>query len=1195
VPTINHRPGLTACSLWFITIWLICLTAPQAAAQSADEVALRALVDKFFAAYQNKDIDAMMSLWSPKSPDLAFARKEIEATLATLGKIKVNNLVVRRVTAAGTTATVQMSAQVDLMDARAPRQSGGPGKLNRTFHFTAGAGGWTIWQYVPSEEELAERVAASNGEQEARVCLDGAGELLTPELDKALLAKANQFLQQGAFKRALTILQLTVEAASRIDDVLSLATALRGLGVARDSLGDLQQALDCYDRALPLYQRIADNLGVAKTLNGLGNVQQHLGNYSESIQRYKESLKISQDLADNVMIAGVLGNLGMSLKVQANFQEAIECYERALNIAKEIGDRPGIARNLGNIAGVQTDRGEYEEALRNYESSLAMEESLGDRISMGRVIRNIGVVEGQRGNRERALKRFEESLRIAEEGGDKFGIAYALNSIAITRSIEGDQPRALESYQRCLKIMEEMGNKAGMATALGNIGILHNKQGNYPQALEYGRRSLAISTQIGDKPNIASQLTNIGVAYTNEGSYEPALEYLERSLKLEEEIDDRRGMASSMLNISNALVGTRSYDRALQYAQRSLGIARTIGAQGDAGDALSAIAAIRISNGAYADAIDAGRESVSIAVRVGDPDSLAKALTTLGKAYRAVGTVDSARECFARAIEVVEQMRGQVVGPEQERLRFLGSRVEPYHAMADLLVEQGHPPTALEFAERARARTLIEVLQAGRLGATKAMSEEEKAREQSLYSALVSLNTQITREKLHKDPDQNRLTLLADKLQKARLEYEGFQTDLYATHPSLKVQRGRMEIPDLAEARAVLPDTSTAVLEFLVLEERAYLFVIAVAPTPRGRPTLRVYTIHAGRKEISDLVDDFRKRLAGRYPGVRTAARKMYGLLLGPARAELHRKTTLCVVPDGSLWDVPFQCLITDAGRYLLQDSAVFYAPSISALLQMGKASQSVPTPKKPGATAAQPGPAAEHTSDPGTSSERPERSLLAIGDPSLSARTAEAVFATHRDETLDALPDAELEVKALAQIYGPQRSMILIGPAAQEQTVKAEAPHYRVLHFATHGILDDRNPMYSHLVLSQNADDSRQDGLLEAWEIMNLDLSARLAVLSACQTGRGQVTAGEGLIGMAWAFFVAGVPTTVVSQWKVESASTSQLMIAFHQNLVFRRDTSGRRLSTSQALRLAQLKLLESPAYSHPFYWAGFVVMGKN
>jgi len=157
---------------------------------------------------------------------------------------------------------------------------------------------------------------------------------------------------------------------------------------------------------------------------------------------------------------------------------------------------------------------------------------------------------------------------------------------------------------------------------------------------------------------------------------------------------------------------------------------------------------------------------------------------------------------------------------------------------------------------------------------------------------------------------------------------------------------------------------------------------------------------------------------------------------------------------------------------------------------------------------------------------------------------------------------------------------------------VKKEAANYRILQLATHGVLNNVNPMYSHIVLSQSAGDTKEDGLLEAWEIMDLDLKAELVVLSACDTARGRIGAGEGVIGLTWAFFVAGSPTTVVSQWSVESESTTDLMLNFHRNLKSAAEARSA-MTKAEALRHAQLQLLRTKRYQHPFFWAGFVIVG--
>ncbi|MGH9902175.1 MAG: CHAT domain-containing protein, partial [Pyrinomonadaceae bacterium] len=258
------------------------------------------------------------------------------------------------------------------------------------------------------------------------------------------------------------------------------------------------------------------------------------------------------------------------------------------------------------------------------------------------------------------------------------------------------------------------------------------------------------------------------------------------------------------------------------------------------------------------------------------------------------------------------------------------------------------------------------------------------------------------------------------------------------------------------------------------------------------------------------------------------------------------------------LWETPFQALRSREGRFLIQTAAVSYAPSLTVLREIVR-------------------------------SRRPHSAttLLAMGNPKLDGQTVARSKNVLMSAGLEPLPEAERMVKGLARLYGAKASRVYVGADAREEVLKAESGDYRVLQLATHGVLNNANPMYSHVVLAQG-DDAREDGLLEAWEIMRMDLQADLAVLSACETARGRIGAGEGVIGLSWALFVAGTPTTVVSQWKVESSSTTELMLEFHRGL-----KAG--ATKSEALRRAALKLMADKRHDHPFYWAGFIVVGDG
>jgi CHAT domain-containing protein len=487
--------------------------------------------------------------------------------------------------------------------------------------------------------------------------------------------------------------------------------------------------------------------------------------------------------------------------------------------------------------------------------------------------------------------------------------------------------------------------------------------------------------------------------------------------------------------------------------------------------------------------------------------------------------------------------------------------------MVELLIAQNNPDGALNYAERAKARVLLDVLSSGRINITKAMTGEEQEQERHLNGQLVAFNSQLYREKLRLHPDPTRLAALEDQLQRARLDFEAFQINLYAAHPELKARRGEATTLRLEDVGALLPDAGAALLEFAVADQKTYLFVLTKSATV----SVSVYPLEIKRQDLADRVERFRQMLStadNRFP---KPARELYDLLIKPAAAQVQGKTRLLIVPDGALWELPFQVLQTPRNRYLIDDHTISYAPSLTVLREMIKA----------------------HHMKEARSLAAPR--LLAMGNPALGDQPPARAEAASMAE-FDPLPEAERQVRALARVYGPDHSQIYVGPAASEEQFKSRAQDYDILHLATHGILDDRSPMYSHLLLAPTPGATQEDGVLEARELMKLDLRADLAVLSACETARGRVSRGEGMIGLTWALFVAGAPTTVVSQWKVRSDSTAQLMIEFHRRL--RSDPArppgpARPNSVAEALRAAALKLKRDGRYQHPFHWAGFVVVG--
>ncbi len=795
-------------------------------------------------------------------------------------------------------------------------------------------------------------------------------------------------------------------------------------------------------------------------------------------------LAVEKDLVD-VELCNALSELGTQQRAQSQFGETIRTFTLLERLAEQIDYKLAIAFAERGLAISHAELSDYGSALENFQKSLAIVEELGSKIQIASNLNNLGIVYRRQGNYNRALQYFQKSLAISEAIADKGGIALTMNNIGSVYYFQGNSTLAMEYYQKSLAMKEALIGAAprsnGMLISIGstltNIGNVYDSQGDYTKAIEYYQKAQAQDEQVGDKVMLVNTLNDLATANVMQGDFQSATENYQKSLAQAESIGFKFGVGEALGNIGSLNIKQGDYKKALQLAERAAAIDREGGLR----------------------------------------ENLWQALTVVGKAHRALNQPDQARSAFDEAIATIESIRADIIGGEQAEQGYFEDKLSPYQAMVDLLVAESRNDEALAYAERSKARALLDVLNSGRINVTKAMTVGEQDQERTLTGRLFSLNSQITREGASPQSDPARLAALKADLQKARLDHEAFQATLYAAHPELKIRRGQAQPVTMQEAAELLPDAHSAMLEYVVTDDKTYLFVLTRETGADGgaksvavtspTPALKVYTLDIKRKDLTDRAEAFRQQLALRDLRFSQSARALYDLLLKPARAQLQGKNQLIIVPDAALWQLPFQALQPASNRYLLEDAAIAYAPSFTVLHEMTKLHKRA-TPDAPASL-----------------------TLLAIGNPALGRQTLERLRVANRDEKLDPLPEAEKEARTLGQLYGSDHSKVYIGSEAREDRVKAEAGKFTILHLATHGILDDASPMYSHLVLSQGEGDTSEDGLLETWEMMNLDLQADLVVLSACETARGRVADGEGVIGMSWALFVAGCPTAMVSQ----------------------------------------------------------------
>lgn len=868
----------------------------------------------------------------------------------------------------------------------------------------------------------------------------------------------------------------------------------------------------------------------------------------------QELLARSPNLIGSELAFAVLDHAHQA-RGRGQLKQSLAIAQLALGIAERANAGSAQARALVDVGLGHYDQGEIQESMEWFQKSMAVSESIHDDRSVARALNNIGNVYKEEGEFELASDCFRKNLSIGDTLHDDQVIFTAVGNLGNISIDRGDYVQALAYLKRAAELADSFHDPRAKALVFINTGQAFERQGDYSQAEAYAQRALELAEPAGDRLKAAVALLNLGTANQFQGDLGKAQRNYERSLAISKEINDKLHASVNLTHLGSLYATRKDYAKAITLYQQSLQVQDELAAQEDMAATLLDIAQVDNDKGDFQHALEAAARAQDLARSGGFIQPVWRIHLQTGTAYRGLNQLPKAEAEFATAISIIEDMRTRVAGDESEQAGFFGERLEPYSRMIELLASDGRDARAFEYAEQAKARALVDVLRAGRNQLDSVLTAEEKQRDRNFRTQLASLNMQVMRDARASGTAGH--TALQSKLDDTRLQYAAFQTNLYVAHPEIKTQRGEMD-PIRAEQAQQLAGPHAAFVEFTVTSNKLFIFL---SSDVAGK--VRVFSQAIGEDELRERVEQFRRQLANRDLQFRATARRLYQLVLGPAGPFLKGKDKVILVPDGVLWELPFQALVDPAGRYLLDDAAVSYAPSLTAL----KAMMEVKKVRK---------------SAPG------KTQLLAMGNPAWGTGEVERVKAVYRDQEFGNLPQAETEVQQLGQIYGAGRSHVYIGREARESRFKAEAADSKILHLATHGILNNASPLYSYLLLSGDSNGNSEDGLLEARELLQMKLHAELAVLSACETARGRVGAGEGMIGLSWALFVSGVPTTVLSQWKVESESTSRLMVAFHQN----RQKS---MSEGEALRAAALAVRKDPAFQHPFYWAPFIVIGAG
>lgn len=861
------------------------------------------------------------------------------------------------------------------------------------------------------------------------------------------------------------------------------------------------------------------------------------------------ALDASSDLVTPALVQSLQAK-GRELRNSGDPEGSLRAFRQAQRIAERLGDRALLARTRYLIGDHHLDRSDFEAAEAELRASFALYAELGDAQGQARALTLTGVSLKQRGRFDEALVLYERALALAEAAKEDETTARVLLSTGTLHMDRGDYATALQLFERAMALVPP--GKGNPSAAVFNIGVIHELQGDLNLALDFYRRALALDRADGHLIEQAYDLFGVGMMLLRKGRWEEGHRAVAEAIEVFERTGAKKELVDVENDLATVLLRAGRVAEAAPHAARSLAVAETIGNDVGILDALVRNAEVALARG---DA-DLARRLSERAVSIAEPLALLRGIqqsqTALGDALVALGQRSDARKAYGMAIDASLRQREHVAGGAIEQQRFFEQRLRPFHGLLGVQVEEGRLEQALDVAEKARARVLTDLVRSGHVLVTSRMTDAERVEEQALEERLATLNTRAS------EASGEAGRLLQAEISQARLRLDAFRSKLYAAHPEMRMARGDSDVIPFVRAKALAADERALVAVYVVTERTTYLFTLAADSAAGRETTLRLHRIDMSERELAGRVAGFRRLLAARDLSAIEEARRLGDLLLAPIRAELAGTTRLVIVPDGELWELPFQALRMRDGRYLVDQAAIVYAPSLTAF-------EALRERVSVGAVA--------------------RFELLALGNAT-PPRAASV--------TLPRLPQAERQARALGHLFPPTQRTILVGDAASEAAVKREAARYRLLHVAAHGFVDDVSPMYSWLALSPSPAE-KEDGRLEAREVINLRLDADLTVLSACETGRGHVASGEGMIGLSWAFLIAGSANVLVSQWRVDADSTERLMLDFYRRASSAEAGASGPLDFAEALRASTLALKQEPVYRHPFYWAAFRLVGSG
>jgi CHAT domain-containing protein/Tfp pilus assembly protein PilF len=950
---------------------------------------------------------------------------------------------------------------------------------------------------------------------------------------------------------AFLVAQLQYDYAKETGFTKEMGIALNTQGVSFAIRGEYSMAIDSYLKSIEIYEEIGFKKGISSSFNNLGVIYKNKGSFEMAIDYYSKSLKIDQETKNERQIPSTLNNIGTIYSIQGDYSLANDYYLKSLKLREKIGDKKGIASSLNNIGNVYKNQASYEKALEIYFQSLKITEEIGDKRGIATLFQGIGIVHKNQGNYALAIDYYFKSLEIRKEIGDKKGVASSMINIGNVYAIQGIYPPAIDYLSKSLEINVEVGYNLGVASSLMNLGVTYYLQKDYANATENFSKSLSHHQKMGDKIGTAMTLNNIGNVYREQGNFSKANEHYLTSLDINKELGDKQAIAVCYNNLGTNFYYQEEYNKVISHCLHS----------------------------------------ISTAQDVGDTKTIKDACMVLLPTYIILDSIREASKLanLLRDMRLEDLQHNYSIFSEQQKEMYFATMVSDFNLLYDFAIRY---PSLNKQAENSFDNSLL----------TKGLLLKSSI---GMRTIILSSGDSLLTEKY--------FDWIAYKRRIAKAYAEGgdiFKMEERAEELEKELVKGSQEFSDIKkvhelnwkDVQSSLKEDEAAIefVRFTHQEDyrndssKIQLYAALIIDSDCEHPSMvRLFEEPELEKILGTFPGNNLSYIEQVYGSKENTKSQLYDLIWKPMENTLTDAKKVYVSPVGMLHKISFAALAKEKDIYLCDLYDVELKSSTGKIV----------------------------TEDPNSFMLDDNASTTIFGGIEYTRNEEEK-------EVWSYLEGTKIETQKIHKTVENKLGDVTYysGFNATEEVFKEEAPNSNILHIATHGFfymdpneiedkietdhIDDEelvfrggnsgmgyeafvqnhNPLMRSGIVFAGSNDvwskteqEGDDGVLTAAEVITLDLrKTDLVVLSACETGLGDIKGSEGVYGLQRSFKMAGAKYLIMSLWQVPDKETSEFMTTFYKYLTKTKDIKA---SFNQTQKVMRKKY-------DPYYWAAFVLI---